>query len=169
MAGKTFNVLFICTANSARSIMAEALLNTMGGGRFKAYSAGSHPKGSVNPLALQLLEKNRLSTAGLHSKNWNEFAQPDAPQLDFVFTVCDQAAAEACPAWPGQPMSAHWGIEDPAAVEGADEIKRKAFFKAYTELQHRLSILVSLPMDKLDRLALQKRLDAIGKPREPGG
>lgn len=169
MAAKTFNVLFICTGNTARSIMAEALLNTIGRGRFKAYSAGSYPKGSVNPLALELLEKNRLSTAGLRSKSWNEFAQPDAPQLDFVFTVCDHAAAEVCPVWPGQPMNAHWGIKDPAAVEGGEEVMRKAFFKAYTELQHRLLIFVSLPMDKLDRLALQKRLDAIGKPREPGG
>lgn len=169
MAAKTFNVLFICTGNTARSIMAEALLNAMGGQRFKAYSAGSYPKGTVNPLALELLEKNRLSTAGLRSKSWNEFARPDAPQLDFVFTVCDQAAAEVCPVWPGQPMNAHWGIKDPAAVEGGEEVVRKAFFKAYTELQHRLSIFVSLPMDKLDRLALQKRLDEIGKPGEQGG
>jgi protein-tyrosine-phosphatase len=166
MENKTFNVLFLCTGNTARSIMAEVLLNTMAGNRFHAFSAGSYPKGAVNPYALNLLQKNRLPTEGLRSKSWDEFAAPDAAPLDFVFTVCDQAAGEVCPVWPGQPMTAHWGIEDPAAVEGSDEQKRKAFFKAYNQLQHRLSLFVSLPMDKLDRLTLQKRLDEIGKARE---
>ena len=166
MQHKTFNVLFLCTGNTARSILAEALLNAMAGTRFDAFSAGSHPKGTVNPYAIELLQKNRLPTQDLRSKSWNEFAQPGAPQLDFVFTVCDNAAGEVCPVWPGQPMTAHWGMDDPAAVEGSDEQKRRAFFKAYTELSHRLSIFVSLPMDKLDRLSLQKRLDAIGKVNE---
>jgi arsenate reductase len=166
MQDKTFNVLFLCTGNTARSVLAEALLNAMAGTRFNAFSAGSHPKGTVNPYAIELLQKNRLPTEGLRSKSWDEFAQPGAPQLDFVFTVCDNAAGEVCPVWPGQPMTAHWGIDDPAAVEGSDEQKRKAFFKAYTELSRRLSIFVSLPMDKLDRLALKKRLDEIGKVTE---
>jgi protein-tyrosine-phosphatase len=166
MERKDLNVLFLCTGNTARSILAEALLNAMAGGRFRAFSAGSHPKGRVNPFALELLRKNRLPIEGLRSKSWDEFAQPGAAQLDFVFTVCDNAAGEVCPVWPGQPMTAHWGIDDPAAVEGSDEQKRKAFFKAYTELSHRLSIFVSLPMDKLDRLSLQRRLDAIGKMKE---
>jgi len=160
------NVLFLCTGNTARSIMAEALLNAMGQGRFKAYSAGSHPKGVVNPFALELLRQNHLPLDGLRSKNWDEFARPDAPAMDFVITVCDNAAGEVCPVWPGQPMTAHWGIPDPAAVEGSDQDKRKAFFKAYSQLQHRLSILLSLPMDKLDRLSLQRRLDAIGTGRD---
>ena len=166
MQHKTFNVLFLCTGNTARSILAEALLNAMAGTRFRGFSAGSHPKGTVNPYAIELLQKNRLPTQDLRSKSWNEFAQPGAPQLDFVFTVCDNAAGEVCPVWPGQPMTAHWGMDDPAAVEGSDEQKRRAFFKAYTELSHRLSIFVSLPMDKLDRLSLQKRLDEIGKVNE---
>jgi protein-tyrosine-phosphatase len=159
---KTYNVLFLCTGNTSRSIIAEALLNAMGGGRFRAFSAGSHPKGTVNPFALELLERNRLPVAALRSKSWDEFAAPGAPALDFVFTVCDQAAGEVCPIWPGQPMTAHWGVEDPAAVDGDDALKRRAFLKAYSELQRRLSIFVSLPIDKLDRLTLQKRLDAIG-------
>ena len=156
------NVLFLCTGNSARSILAEAYLNAAGKGRFVAYSAGSHPTGQVNPFALELLQKNRLSTAGARSKSWDEFARPEAPKLDFVFTVCDQAAGETCPVWPGQPMTAHWGIKDPAAVEGDDEIKRKAFFRAFSELTTRISLFLSLPMEKLDRLTLQKRLDEIG-------
>jgi arsenate reductase len=168
MVARPYNVLFLCTGNSARSILAEVLLNSMAPTRFKAYSAGSEPKGAVNRYALELLEKNRLSTVGLRSKSWDEFAAPDAPQMDFVFTVCDQAAGEVCPVWPGQPMSAHWGIDDPAAVEGSDEAKRKAFFRAYNQLHHRLSIFTSLPMDKLDRLTLKKRLDDIGKLREKG-
>ena len=162
MAGKAFNVLFLCTGNSARSIMAETLLNAMGKGRFKAFSAGSDATGKVNPLALELIAKNRLSTEGLRSKNWDEFAVAGAPEMQFVFTVCDQAAGEVCPVWPGQPMSAHWGVDDPAAVTGSDEDKRKAFFRAYNQLANRISIVLNLPLDKLDRLALQKKLDEIG-------
>ncbi len=168
MERQVFNVLFLCTGNSARSIIAEVLLNAIGAGKFKAFSAGSYPRGQVNPFAVELLQKNRLPTEGLRSKSWDEFAAPGAPELDFVFTVCDQAAGEVCPIWPGQPMTAHWGIDDPAAVEGSDDAKRKAFFKTYNELQRRLSILVSLPLDKLDRLTLKKRLDEIGKLREQG-
>ncbi len=164
--GHPYNVLFLCTGNSARSILAEVLLNQMGGGRFRAYSAGSTPAGRVNPYALALLEKNRLPTAGLASKSWDVFARPDAPRMDFVFTVCDNAAGEVCPIWPGQPMSAHWGIEDPAAVEGADEARRKAFVKAYAALANRIGLFVNLPLAKLDRLALQERLDAIGRTRD---
>ena len=162
MAGKTFNVLFLCTGNSARSIMAETLLNAMGKGRFKAFSAGSHATGKVNPLALELIAKNRLSTEELRSKNWDEFAVAGAPEMQFVFTVCNQAAGEVCPVWPGQPMSAHWGVDDPAAVTGSDEDKRKAFFRAYSQLANRISIFLNLPLDKLGRLALQKKLDEIG-------
>lgn len=157
------NVLFLCTGNSARSIFAEAIMNAQGRGRFRAFSAGSHPTGQVNPFALELLERLRLPTEGLRSKNWGEFAVPGAPHLDFVFTVCDNAAGEVCPIWPGQPMSAHWGIEDPAAAAGSDEDKRKAFFQAFNFLQRRISIFVNLPLDKLDRVALQKKLDAIGR------
>ena len=166
MSDRIFNVLFLCTGNSARSILAEATLNAMGRGRFKAFSAGSHPAGRVNPYAIELLQKNRLPTEDLRSKSWDEFAAPEAPRLDFVFTVCDNAAGEVCPIWPGQPMSAHWGVPDPAAVEGTDEAKRKAFFTAWSQLQHRISIFVSLPLDKLDRLTLQRRLEEIGKSRE---
>jgi protein-tyrosine-phosphatase len=168
MAERKLNVLFLCTGNSARSILAEALLNSMAPTRFQAFSAGSHPKGEVNPFALELLAKNRLATASLRSKNWDEFAAPDAPRMDFVFTVCDQAAGEVCPIWPGQPMTAHWGLEDPAAVEGSDEDKRKAFSRTLAQLQHRLSILASLPMDKLDGLSLQRQLDQIGELRRKG-
>ena len=169
MADKILNVLFLCTGNSARSILAEAMLNSMavGQGRFRAYSAGSHPSGQVNPFAIELLEKNHLSTECLRSKSWDEFAQPGAPELDFVFTVCDNAAGEVCPAWPGQPMTAHWGVPDPAAVEGSDETKRKAFFVAFNQLQNRISLFANLPIDKLDRLSLQKNLDAIGKATTP--
>lgn len=137
------NVLFVCTGNSARSILAEAYLNSAGQGRFKAYSAGSHPAGKVNPLALELLEKNRIAIEGLRSKNWDEFARPGAPQLDFVFTVCDNAAGEVCPVWPGKPVTAHWSIQDPAAAQGSDEEKRKAFLKAFTELETRIDLFVS--------------------------
>lgn len=158
-----FNVLFLCTGNSARSIMAESILNDLGKNRFVAFSAGSHPTGRVNPLALELLEKNRLSTQRLRSKSWDEFSRPGAPFMHFVFTVCDQAAAEPCPVWPGQPMTAHWGIHDPAAVEGSDEDKRKAFLKAYTELYRRISLFVVLPFDKLSGLALKEKLDEIGR------
>ena len=156
------NVLFLCTGNSARSILAEAYLNAAGKGRFTAYSAGTHPTGKVNRFALELLQKNRLSTEGVRSKSWDEFARPDAPKLDFVFTVCHQAAGETCPVWPGQPMTAHWGINDPAAVQGDDDAKRKAFFRGFSELSTRISLFLSLPMEKLDRLTLQKRLDEIG-------
>jgi protein-tyrosine-phosphatase len=168
MADRKMNVLFLCTGNSARSVLAEVLLNGMAPTRFKAYSAGSHPKGQINPFAIELLEKNRLPTAGLRSKSWDEFSRPGAPEMDFVFTVCDQAAGEVCPVWPGQPMTAHWGIDDPAAGEGSDDDKRRAFFRAYNQLQHRLQIFVSLPMEKLDRLTLQKRLDQIGQLRKKG-
>lgn len=163
---RPYNVLFLCTGNSARSIMAEVLLNAMGRGRFKAFSAGSHPGGQVNPFALELIRRNRLSTDGLRSKSWDEFAAPDAPELDFVFTVCDSAAGEVCPVWFGQPMRAHWGVEDPAAVQGSDEDKRKAFFRAYTQLSNRLNIFLSLPLEKLDRLTLKSRLDEIGALRQ---
>jgi len=142
--------------------MAEALLNAMGRGRFKAYSAGSHPKGEVHPFARELIEKNRLPVVDLRSKNWDEIARPAAPRMDFVFTVCDNAAGEVCPIWPGQPMTAHWGIPDPAAVTGTVEERRKAFFTAYSQLSNRLSILVNLPLDNLDRLALKRKLDEIG-------
>ncbi|HTT14131.1 MAG TPA: arsenate reductase ArsC [Burkholderiaceae bacterium] len=156
------NVLFLCTGNSARSIMAEVMLNAMAGARFKALSAGSHPTGRVNPFAIELLKKNRLPTEGLRSKSWDEFAVPGAPPLHFVFTVCDSAAGEVCPLWPGQPITAHWGVEDPAAVQGSDEDKRRAFFKAFNLLQNRLQLFLNLPMMKLDRVALKQRLDEIG-------
>lgn len=157
------NVLFLCTGNSARSILAEACLNSAGRGRFKAYSAGSHPAGKVNPLALELLAKNRIATEGLRSKSWDEFALPGAPRLDFVFTVCDNAAGEVCPLWPGQPVSAHWGVQDPAAVQGPDDVKRGAFLRAFTELATRINLFVNLPFEKLDRLALKSRLEEIGR------
>jgi arsenate reductase len=163
MATTPFNVLFLCTGNSARSILAEAYLNAAGRGRFVAFSAGSHPGGKVNPFALELLQKNRIDTAGLRSKSWDEFACPGAPELDFVFTVCDNAAGEVCPLWPGQPMSAHWGVNDPAVVEGSDEAKRKAFFRAYTELSTRINLFINLPLGKLDRLVLKKKLEEIGR------
>ncbi len=163
MEPRKLNVLFLCTGNTSRSIIAEALLNAIGGERFRGYSAGSFPKGMVNPYALDLLHRNRLPVEGLRSKSWDEFSGPGAPPLDFVFTVCDQAAGEVCPVWPGQPMSAHWGIEDPAAVEGTEEQKRRAFFTTYNQLHHRLSIFVNLPFGKLDRMSLQNQLDAIGK------
>ena len=156
------NVLFLCTGNSARSILAEAYLNSAGRGRFKAYSAGSHPAGKVNPFALELLSKQRIDTAGCRSKNWDEFAQPGAPKLDFVFTVCDNAAGEVCPIWPGQPISAHWGVPDPAAVTGTDDEKRAAFRKAFSELSTRINLLLALPLEKLDRLVLKQKLDEIG-------
>jgi arsenate reductase len=160
-----FNVLFLCTGNSARSILAEATLNhlAIGRGRFRAFSAGSQPKGEVNPLALDLLREQKMTTEGLRSKSWGEFAGPGAPTLDFVFTVCDNAAAEVCPIWPGQPMTAHWGVDDPAAVAGSDQEKRKAFLKAFTQLSTRINYLLALPVERLDRLALKAKLDEIGK------
>jgi arsenate reductase (thioredoxin) len=160
-----FNVLFLCTGNSARSIMAEMILNAIGKGKFKAFSAGSHPSGHVHPLALELLEKNGLPTKGLRSKDWNEFAQPGAPFMHFVFTVCDQVAAEPCPTWPGQPMTAHWGVRDPAAVEGTEDIKRKAFLTAYTEMHRRISLFINLPIKTLSQFALKQKLDEIGRTK----
>ena len=162
---RTFNVLFLCTGNSARSIMAEALLNHLGKGHFHAFSAGSHPAGRVNPLALATLARNHLATDAARSKSWDEFASPDAPPMHFVFTVCDNAAREVCPVWPGQPMTAHWGIADPAAVEGTLEQKERAFMLAFRELSARIGIFASLRIDALDQLALQRQLDAIGRMR----
>jgi protein-tyrosine-phosphatase len=161
-----FNVLFLCTGNSARSIMAEVILNRSGQGKFRAYSAGSHPKGRIHPYALQLLERLHYDLSGLHSKSWEQFARPDAPKLDFVFTVCDHAAVEACPVWPGQPMTAHWGIPDPAEATGSEAEIRLAFADALRMLNNRINIFVSLPIRSLDQLALQKRLDAIGKTKD---
>ena len=166
MSNKTYNVLFLCTGNSARSILAEALLNHLGKGRFRAFSAGSHPAGAVNPFAIELLQKSKLQVADLRSKSWDEFAAPVAQDFDFVFTVCDNAAGEVCPAWPGQPMTAHWGIEDPVVADGSDEDKREAFSRAFTQLNRRLSIFISLPVDKLDKLTLKNNLDDIGRLRE---
>ena len=156
-------VLFLCTGNSARSIFGEAIMNALADDRFIAYSAGSHPSGRVHPMTIELLQKNRLPTDSLRSKSWDEFARPDAPSLDFVFTVCDDAAGEVCPIWPGQPDTAHWGVEDPAVVEGDDEAKHKAFLKAFTTLQRRIELFLSLPHGKIDKLALSQRLHAIGK------
>lgn len=161
-----YNVLFLCTGNSARSILAEAVIEHWGRGRFVGYSAGSHPKGQVHPLALDVLQQYRLPTAGLRSKSWDEFTRPGAPRMHFVFTVCDRAAQEVCPVWPGQPMTAHWGIADPAAVEGSDDQQRQAFRKAFRELDARIKIFTSLRLELLDRLSLQKKLDAIGKPAD---
>ena len=157
-----FNVLFLCTGNSARSILAEAYLNTRGRGRFTGYSAGSHPTGKVNPFALEILEKHRIDTSNLRSKSWYEFAQPGAPRLHFVFTVCDQAAGEICPVWPGQPVTTHWGVDDPARAEGADAEKRQAFMRAFAVLSTRINLFLNLPLDKLDRLVLKSKLDEIG-------
>lgn len=160
---KTYHVLFLCTGNSARSILAEALLNRHGGGRFRAFSAGSQPVGRVNPYAIELLENAGFPTAGLRSKSWDEFAAAGAPPLDFVFTVCDNAAAEVCPIWPGQPVNAHWGVPDPAAVQGTDEQKHKAFRDTFITLERRINLFVSLPIRSLDRLALTHRVNEIGK------
>ncbi len=161
-----YNVLFLCTGNSARSIMAEVLLNSMGQGRFNAYSAGSHPTGEVHPVALGLIRKNRLPSEGLRSKNWNEFARAGAPPLQFVFTVCDNAAGEVCPVWRGQPMTAHWGIPDPAVATGTEAQIQKAFVFAFEQLQRRISLFTSLRLESLDRLALQERIDEIGGTRD---
>jgi protein-tyrosine-phosphatase len=165
MADRPYNVLFLCTGNSARSILAETLMNQWGQGRFRGFSAGSHPKGTVHPIALQLLKKMNLPIEGLRSKSWDEFAAPDAPPLDFVFTVCDNAAGEVCPYWPGQPMTAHWGVPDPAAVEGSDTDKWLAFRDAFRMLDNRIKIFASLPLDSFDRMKLKERLDAIGRSR----
>jgi len=158
-----FNVLFLCTGNSARSILAEAILNREGQGKFVAYSAGSQPKGSVHPFATDLLKKMNYPTEPLRSKNWDEFAVPGAPEMDFVFTVCDNAANEVCPVWPGQPMTAHWGVPDPAAAEGAEPERRLAFADAFRQLNNRISVFISLPIASLDRLSLQRRLNDIGR------
>jgi len=160
---RLYNVLFLCTGNSARSIMAEALVNHWGRGRFLGHSAGSHPTGRVNPFAIELLKRMNMPLDNPRSKNWDEFAAPGAPPIDFVFTVCDNAAGEVCPVWPGQPMTAHWGVDDPAAVEGSDVDKALAFRQAFNALEHRIKAFVSLPIASLDRLRLQQRLDEIGR------
>ena len=162
MADKTYNVLFLCTGNSARSILAEALLNRMGEGKFQAFSAGSQPKGAINPHTLQLLTKLGLNTAGLRSKSWDEFAAPGAPQFDFVFTVCDSAAGESCPIWPGSPITAHWGISDPASIEGSPEKVARAFSDAARMLSQRIGVFASLPIEKLDAITLKTKLREIG-------
>lgn len=159
----TYNVLVICTGNSGRSILAEGLMNHLGRGRFKAWSAGSHPSGKVNPLALQTLEKLGLPTEGYRSKGWEEFAQPDSPHIDFVFTVCDQAAGEVCPVWPGQPMTAHWGLPDPAAYEGSQDRKAQEFLNAAVTIKRRIELMLALPMQRLDAIALQREVRDIGQ------
>ncbi len=166
MTKPSYNVLFLCTGNSARSILAEAILNQQGMGRFRAFSAGSHPKGQVHPAALSLLRELDYGTDGFRSKSWDEFAKPDAAPFDFVFTVCDNAAGEVCPIWPGQPMTAHWGIEDPAAVEG--ERQPQAFWDAYQQLQRRIQLFLALPLDDIDDLSLQTRLKDIGRTADQG-
>lgn len=163
MSNSIYNVLFICTHNSARSIVAEAVLNQKGAGRFRAFSAGSYPAGQVNPHAVELLKRNGFPTDGLRSKSWDEFAVSDAPVMDYVLTVCDKAAGEVCPVWPGQPMSAHWGVADPAAVHGSEEAIHKAFNDAFSVISRRISLFLSLPMDKLDKLSLHKALVHIGQ------
>lgn len=166
MKNKIYNALFLCTGNSARSIMAEKLLEHWGKGRFRTFSAGSHPSGKVNPFAIGLLQSKGLSTEGLRSKSWDEFAQPDAPQFDFIFTVCDNAAGEVCPVWLGHPMTAHWGVEDPAAVEGTDEDKRQAFRRIATYLENRIKLFTSLPLASIDRMMLKQEIDTIGKLKD---
>jgi arsenate reductase (thioredoxin) len=160
---KPYAVLFLCTGNSARSILAEVLLNHWGKGRFQAHSAGSFPKGTVHPLALDILRAATLPVAGLRSKSWSEFAGANAPAMDFIFTVCDQAAGEVCPIWPGNPMTAHWGVPDPAAVEGSDGVRRQAFRNAYLALEARIKLFTSLRVEALDRMALKRRVDEIGQ------
>ena len=162
-AGRVYNVLFLCTGNSARSILAEALVEHWGEDRFKGYSAGTFPRGSVHPFAVELLEKLGLRTTGLRSKSWDEFARPGAPVMDFVFTVCDQAAGEACPVWPGNPITAHWGVPDPAAVEGSETERRNAFRDAFRALENRIKLFTALPLDKLDRMAIKRNVDDIGR------
>jgi len=163
MSQKTYNVLFLCTGNSARSIIAECVLNRLGKGRFRAYSAGSFPKGEVHPYAIELLRRQAFDTEDLRSKSWNEFAEEGAPQLDFVFTVCDNARGEVCPIWPGQPMTAHWGMPDPAAAEGNEAERRLAFAETLRMLNNRVGAFVNLPLMSLDKLSLQKRIDEIGR------
>lgn len=166
MSDKVYNVLFLCTGNSARSILAEAIMNRAGQGRFRAYSAGSQPKGEPHPMTLDLLRRMNFDTSFARSKSWDEFAAPGAPALDFVFTVCDNAAAETCPYWPGQPMSAHWGVPDPAAATGTEAERRLAFAEAYRMLNNRISIFVNLPLAGIDKLSLQKRLEEIGRTQD---
>ena len=166
MTDKTYNVLFLCTGNSARSILAESILNKEGGGRFKAFSAGSQPKGAVNPHALKELEALGYPSTGFSSKSWDVFATPGAPQMDFIFTVCDDAAAETCPVWPGQPMTAHWGVPDPAAVTGDEVHRMKAFRQAFASLKRRVELFAALPIASLDRLALKHRVEEIGRHTE---
>jgi arsenate reductase len=163
MTDRVYNVLFLCTGNTARSILAESILRKDGAGRFNSFSAGSHPKGVINPFAIKTLAAYGYPTEGFRSKNWEEFATPDAPKMDFVFTVCDNAGGEACPVWPGQPMTAHWGIEDPAAVEGLDIEKQRAFNLAFRYMKNRISLLLALPIARLDKLALKNRLREIGE------
>ncbi|NYT84975.1 arsenate reductase ArsC [Pollutimonas harenae] len=164
MSDKVYNTLFLCTGNSARSIMAEALLNSFSQDRFKAYSAGSHPGAHVNPLTIEILQAARLPIDELRSKSWDEFARPGAPQLDFVITLCDSAAGEQCPLWPGQPITAHWGFEDPSAFEGTDQEKRAHFDKIFRQIANRIRIFNSLPLTTLDRVAIKRELDALGNP-----
>jgi arsenate reductase len=166
MNEKQYNVLVLCTGNSARSILGEVLFNALGKGRFIAHSAGSKPAGRVNPFALELLQQQGFSTEGLRSKSWDEFAVPGAPEIDFVFTVCDNAAGEVCPHWPGKPFTAHWGIPDPAAVEGDDKVKRVAFRQAYDQLARRIQLFMSLPIEKLDKLTLKEKLAEIGRTKD---
>jgi arsenate reductase len=166
MSAKIYNVLFLCTGNSARSILAESLVDHWGKGQFKGYSAGSFPKGTVHPLALQLLTELGLRTQGLRSKSWNEFAKPDAPLMDFVFTVCDQAAGEVCPIWPGHPVTAHWGVPDPGAIDGSEAERMLAFRDAFRALERRIKIFTSLPIDKLDHMTLTSQVEAIGRLRD---
>jgi arsenate reductase (thioredoxin) len=163
MAKRLYNVLFLCTHNSARSIMAEAIINYVGKGRFKGYSAGSHPGKVPNPIAIETLKRQHLPTDGLYSKDWEEFAKPGAPVMDFVFTVCDRAAGEVCPVWPGQPITAHWGVEDPSLFEGAAEQKQREFGRVANLLKRRIELFTSLPLDKLDRLKIEKSVRAIGR------
>jgi ArsR family transcriptional regulator, arsenate/arsenite/antimonite-responsive transcriptional repressor / arsenate reductase (thioredoxin) len=167
MAERRLNVLFLCTGNSARSVMAECAINRWGIGKFRGFSAGSHPKGIIHPMTLELLKNLNYEIASLRSKSWDEFAQPDSPKLDFVFTVCDQVAGEVCPVWPGQPITAHWGSADPAAFVGPDEATRRFFLRIYAELENRIKIFTSLPIDSLDRFALERRVREIGKARLP--
>jgi protein-tyrosine-phosphatase len=164
-----YNVLFLCTGNSARSIMAEALLTHRGGGRFRAFSAGSHPKGQVHPLALEALERSLLPTEGLRSKSWDEFAKPESPRMDFIFTVCGNAAKEQCPCWPGHPAMAHWGVDDPAAGEGGDSEKQRAFERALRELDARIKLFTNLPLESVDAVALKAKLQDIGRTAEAEG
>ena len=169
MSENVFNVLFLCSANSARSIIAEVILNQIGKGRFRGYSAGSHPRGEVHPMTLQVLQSQGYDTSELRSKSWEEFARPDAPQMDFVFTVCDLIAGETCPVWPGQPLTAHWGFADPVKVEGSEQRRLAAFSQTQNQILNRLRLFLSLPLDKLDRLAIKHEIDRIGQTPADAG